>query len=276
MRLQLQSQRIDSVSDSIQQMRQEAADNTKLLHDMIVNMENLGESVRNMQNEFVNWGTGETEMEVETEEDRLHGELQKELLQEVSSAFPHIPNTGSVVTPSSATPSFIQIPTPSVSVQSGPSLPSDADQQMRKRFEDLKNPAVPPKTEKLEKQEKQVSFNFDTPTSSPPWYPGLDGHPRRIMPTPISLPFSTSFGTGINVQSPPSDPDRHLTFEEEVEQMRKRNEAAMAKYDVGAVNVDSQKSVKIQKTVEHSVAGTGEDNARDQVRRQPKEVQSSP
>ena len=81
-------------------MRQEAADNTKLLHDMSVNMENLGESVKNMQSELMNWGTGENEMEVETEEDRLHQEIQAELLQEVSSSFPHIPNTAIMVTPS--------------------------------------------------------------------------------------------------------------------------------------------------------------------------------
>ena len=57
-------------------MRQEAADNTKLLHDMIVNMENLGEAVKNMQNELTNWGAAEgTEMEVETEEDRLHQQM---------------------------------------------------------------------------------------------------------------------------------------------------------------------------------------------------------
>ena len=136
-RLQLQSQRIDSVSDSIQQMRQEAADNTKLLHDMIVNMENLGESVKNMQSEFMNWGTAENEMEVENEEDKLHEELQANLLQEVSASFPHIPNTVIMDTPDFATPSSIPIPVPTASIQSGPSLPPDADQQKQKRLEDL-------------------------------------------------------------------------------------------------------------------------------------------
>ena len=117
---------MDSVTDLVQQMRQEATDNTKLLHDMIVNMENLGESVKNLQNDYDNWGTGENEMEVEIEEDRLNRELQENLLQEVSSSFPHIPST--VNTPVSATPSSIAIPVlSSVSIESGPSLPSDAD-----------------------------------------------------------------------------------------------------------------------------------------------------
>ena len=175
---------MDSVTDLIQQMRQEAADNTTLLHDMIVNMENLGESVKNLQNDYENWGTGENEMEVEIEEDRLNRELQEDLLQEVSSSFPHIPGIVSDVTPVSATPNSMAIPVFSaVSIESGPSLPSDADQNMQKRLEDLRRPAV---TEKTEKEEKHVTFNFDIPTTKPSPYPGLDGHPRRITPIPIS------------------------------------------------------------------------------------------
>ena len=134
-------------------MRQEAADNTKLLHDMIVNMENLGESVKSMKSEFMNWGTAENEMEVENEEDRLHEEMQANLLQEVSSSFPHIPNVATMETPDIATPSSIPIPVPTSSVQSGPSLPPDADQQMQKRLEDLRRPAVSQKIEKTEKKE---------------------------------------------------------------------------------------------------------------------------
>ena len=52
-------------------------DNTKLLHDLLVNTENLGESFKQLKSE-VTWE--ETEMPVETEEDRVYHETQAALL----------------------------------------------------------------------------------------------------------------------------------------------------------------------------------------------------
>ena len=48
-RMNLQSMRIDTVSDSVQKIQVDTADNTKLLHDLLVNMENLGDSVKHLK-----------------------------------------------------------------------------------------------------------------------------------------------------------------------------------------------------------------------------------
>ena len=53
--LQVPSQRIDTVTDSVQRIEKDSANNTKLLHDLIVNMENLGESLKQMKSEFMTW-----------------------------------------------------------------------------------------------------------------------------------------------------------------------------------------------------------------------------
>ena len=44
-RLQAQSQRIDTVNESVQKIERDSVDNTKLLHDLLTGMENLGESL---------------------------------------------------------------------------------------------------------------------------------------------------------------------------------------------------------------------------------------
>ena len=70
--LQVQSQQIDTVTDSVQKIKKDTADNTKLLHDLIVNMENLGESLKQMKSEVMAWEQEEVPME--TDEDRQYQE----------------------------------------------------------------------------------------------------------------------------------------------------------------------------------------------------------
>ena len=50
-RLQAQSQRIDTVSESVQKIERDSVDNTQLLHDLVTGMENLGESLKNLRSE---------------------------------------------------------------------------------------------------------------------------------------------------------------------------------------------------------------------------------
>ena len=50
-RMQIQSQRIDTITDSVQRIEKDSTDNTKPLHDLIVNMENLGESFKQFKSE---------------------------------------------------------------------------------------------------------------------------------------------------------------------------------------------------------------------------------
>ena len=53
MRMEIQSQRIDAVTNSVQRIEKDSADNTKLLHDLLVNMENLGESFKQLKSEVM-------------------------------------------------------------------------------------------------------------------------------------------------------------------------------------------------------------------------------
>ena len=45
-RLNLQSQRIDSVNESVQKAQKTAADNAEMLHNLIVGIENMGENIK--------------------------------------------------------------------------------------------------------------------------------------------------------------------------------------------------------------------------------------
>ena len=136
----MQSQRIDTVTDSVQRIERDSADNTKLLHELIVNMENLGESIKYLKSEMAtNWE--QEEMPMETNEDRQYQQTQEALLGEVSLSFPHV---GTAVNPSVVTPMSILVQ-PSVSILSGPStssLPENADQQMKAKLDELRQPVI--------------------------------------------------------------------------------------------------------------------------------------
>ena len=263
-RLQVQTQRIDTVTDSVQRIEKDTADNTKLLHDLIVNMENLGDSIKYMKGEMAADWQEETPME--TDGDGQYQELQDELLAEVSQSFPH-----TTAMPSKTIPLSMPVPVQSsMSAPSGPSLPDDATQQEQSRLEALRIPAEG-NPEKEEKTEKNTPFEF-TPISSPLHYPGLDGHPRRITPIPMSIPgipFSTEMSPGpgkqafaatmqslVNpdMQSAQSDSDQKLTFAEEIQLRKKGDEEALAKLEKEMTNVNIQKSVKSQEKV--GITGT--------------------
>ena len=131
-RMQIQSQRIDTVTHSVQRIEKDSADNTKLLHDLIVNMENLGESFKQFKSEVTAWEG--TEIPMETEEDREYHETQNTLLQEVSLSFPHVENTGnpSVSTP---IPMSVPVPTPILSATSTSVLSESEDKRMKDIFD---------------------------------------------------------------------------------------------------------------------------------------------
>ena len=123
---------------------------------------------------------------METDEDRRYQETQEALLTKVSLSFPHMGTTGN---PGASTPISMPVPI-SASILGGAStssLPEDADQRIKMRLEELRKPA---EEEKLVNKEASTPFSFDTPASMTLPYPGLDGHPRRIVPTPISIPIS--------------------------------------------------------------------------------------
>ena len=76
---------------------------------------------------------------------------------------------------------------PILSETSTSSLPEGADERMKEKLDALRKPAA---DENPEKTEKDTPFNFDTPANATLPYPGLDGHPRRIVPIPVSIPVS--------------------------------------------------------------------------------------
>ena len=48
-KINLQSQRIDTVSESTQEARKTAQENSEMPHDLLVGMENLGENVKQLR-----------------------------------------------------------------------------------------------------------------------------------------------------------------------------------------------------------------------------------
>ena len=89
-RLQAQSQRIDTVSESVQKIERDSVDNTQLLHDLVTGMENLGESLKSLRSEVKAWE--EEEIPMETDEEKAYKEMNKSILEEVSLSFPHVEN----------------------------------------------------------------------------------------------------------------------------------------------------------------------------------------
>ena len=70
-RINLQSQRIDYVSESTQQACKTAQENSEILHELLVGMENLGESVKQLREEANAWGG--------LEEQEILDDLMKEI-----------------------------------------------------------------------------------------------------------------------------------------------------------------------------------------------------
>ena len=181
-RIESQSARIDTVSDSVQKIQTDTADNTKLLHDLMVNMENLGESIKYLKAEMAQeWVQDEP---MENTEEKEYQNMQETLLQEVSTGFP----VATEVNPSTAMPNTLEIPTTAMlemNEVSSSSLPTNATAEMQEKLDRLRRPVMMETPEKEKAEKTETPFNFDTPVSKPPTYPGLDGHPRRITPIPV-------------------------------------------------------------------------------------------
>ena len=211
---------------------------------MIVNMENLGESLKQMRSEVMAWEQEDTPME--TGEDRQYQQTQEALLEEVSLPFPHM---GTTVNPSVTTPLSMPIPvaTPILSETSTSSLPEDADKRMKEKLDVLRQPAVEENPEKLQ---KNTPFSFGIPTnkqgidyagtavevinplSTMMPYPGLDGHQCRITPIPISLPSIQPIVSEVKVRPPP-------TLDEVAQ--RFRDEDAADKQRIEKVRIEQKK-----------------------------------
>ena len=72
-----QQERIQKLSDVVLESRKDTQTNADTLHNLLVGIENLGENVKNMQEEMIAWQAGYQEAEREYEN------MNEELLQEV-------------------------------------------------------------------------------------------------------------------------------------------------------------------------------------------------
>ena len=75
---------IESLNQSVEIAQQEAADNTGLLQDLLVGLENMGENMKRFREEMEEWRNPDLQMVAERE----HAHLNEELLQEVSLSIP--------------------------------------------------------------------------------------------------------------------------------------------------------------------------------------------
>ena len=85
-RLNLQSQRIDSVGESMHEAQKTAQDNAEVLNAILVGMENLGDSVKQLREEMNAWGG--------PEDQEILDDLQKEV--PLTSEQPQVSNPSPV------------------------------------------------------------------------------------------------------------------------------------------------------------------------------------
>ena len=82
-RLQLHSVRMDSISESVHEAQKTATETAGTLHDLVVGIENLGESVKQLREEVRGWEEPEAQEEIEKGNQEL-----KDLMEEVSLTIP--------------------------------------------------------------------------------------------------------------------------------------------------------------------------------------------
>ena len=172
------------MSESAHEAHKTTQENAEMLHSLLVGMENLGESVKQLREEVNAWGRPEEQEELD--------DLMKEVPTIPSSSEqPQVSNQSLAVT--LETPTVIN---PILSGPSSGSILSTSDPtltEMQKRFAALKIGQSAINVSRSEVQGNvQSTFmgGFYTPASVTVPYPGLDGHPRRIIPTPISTAVS--------------------------------------------------------------------------------------
>ena len=191
-RLQLQSQRVDNLTESVHKVQEDTVNNAETLQALLISMENLGENFKELRDDMLAVNIAEQQMEIEGDEE--HDKLNAELLQEVSLPLTAISEPISSVSvsipPSMSIPQFAV--NPDLSQPSFAFSPA-VDADIQTRFAKLR--AGPQTTPEIsagfsfgqnsfgQERGSPKLFNMG---SVPSTYPGLDGHPRRITPIPMS------------------------------------------------------------------------------------------
>ena len=128
-RINLQSQRIDTVSESMQEAHKTAQENSEILHDLLVGMENLGESVKQLQEEVNAWG----------------GPEDQEVLNDLMKEVPMVPSISEQPQAISQSPTVtLQIPSVMNPILSNPTsgsisaMSGSSSREMQERLTALK------------------------------------------------------------------------------------------------------------------------------------------
>ena len=85
-RLNLHSLQIDAINKSVQKAQKTATENAETLHQMLVGIENLGESVKQLRAQVMGWEEPGHQEEIEQGNQELDT-----LMQEVSFGIPTVP-----------------------------------------------------------------------------------------------------------------------------------------------------------------------------------------
>ena len=85
-RLNLQSERIDNVNVAVERGQKAAEDNSEMSQNLLIGMENMGDSIKQLREEMVNLGEPSWREDME----RKYNETATELMQEVSLYIPAI------------------------------------------------------------------------------------------------------------------------------------------------------------------------------------------
>ena len=136
-RLNLQSNRIDNVTESVQKAQRAAEENAELLQNLLVGVENMGENLKNFREEFQN---AERDYEV----------VNEELLTEVPLSLPAVSEPSQIPFTSVSAPQFPVNPT--IPIPSSSGITSDPGlQSMQERLSAIRQPGsgpfIPPVSE---------------------------------------------------------------------------------------------------------------------------------
>ena len=81
-RLQVQSLRVNEISNSVREAHKNSADNAETQRDLMIAIENLGDNFQQMKEKMLQWD--ELEQPMGMEEEKIYNEYVSQLLQEVS------------------------------------------------------------------------------------------------------------------------------------------------------------------------------------------------
>ena len=155
-RLNLQSNRIDDVTESVQKAQRAAEENAELLQNLLVGVENMGENLKNFREEFQN-------------AERVYEDVNEELLAEVPLSAPAVSGPSQISFTTVPTSQFPVPINPTVSIPASSEIISDPGlQSMQERLSAIRQPGSGPFIPPASRAPQGFNFGQDGQTSVPP------------------------------------------------------------------------------------------------------------